>query len=271
MKKLLISLSIAVTALGARAQVVAIPDTFFLKALIAKGVDTNKNGKIETSEALAVTKLDVGYSIIFDLTGIAAFTNLDTLDCTLNHLTTLDVSKNTQLVFLNCSFNKLSTLDLSKNVALKNLSCQENKIKSLNLNLNSKLSKTDYDGSVTLIGATAREEEVLLYAEQMPSFPGGYNAMQQFIVQHIVYPEKAQKMGIEGKVYVEFIVNKDGSLSNILVKRGIGHGCDEAVIDLVRSMPKWEPARVSGRPERLKTSIPIIFKLTDNTPPKSDK
>jgi protein TonB len=106
-----------------------------------------------------------------------------------------------------------------------------------------------------------KEEEVLLYAEQMPSFVGGYKEMMLFIQKNIVYPKEALNMGIEGKVYVEFIVDAHGHLSNFIVKRGIGYGCDEAAVSVMKKMPKWEPARVNGRPVKLKTSIPIVFKL----------
>ena len=106
-----------------------------------------------------------------------------------------------------------------------------------------------------------KEEEVLLYAEQMPSFIGGYKEMQLFILKNIVYPREAQNMGIEGKVYVEFIVDQTGTLSNFTVKKGIGYGCDEAAVTVMKKMPKWEPAKVNGRAVKLKTSVPIVFKL----------
>jgi len=105
------------------------------------------------------------------------------------------------------------------------------------------------------------EEEVLLYAEQMPSFVGGYKEMQLFILKNIFYPREAQNMGIEGKVYIEFIVDQNGNLSNFNVKKGIGYGCDEAAVSVMKKMPKWEPAKVNGRAVKLKTSVPIVFKL----------
>jgi Leucine-rich repeat (LRR) protein len=91
------------------------PDITFLGVLIREGVDTDKDGKISSAEAEAVRSLDISYSSIDDITGISAFVNLDTLICYLNNLTSLDVSRNTKLVYLDCNSNKLTRLDLSGN------------------------------------------------------------------------------------------------------------------------------------------------------------
>ena len=106
-----------------------------------------------------------------------------------------------------------------------------------------------------------KEEEIFTYAEQMPSFPGGYKEMMLFIQKNITYPKEALSMGIEGKVYIEFVVDAEGNLSNFTVKKGIGYGCDEAALAVVKKMPKWDAAKMNGRPVKIRTSMPISFKL----------
>ena len=120
--------------------------------------------------------------------------------------------------------------------------------------------------------------------EQMPNFPGGETALMKYISEHLVYPQEAKDAGvegrmldfingnleypqeakdaeIEGKVFVSFIVEKDGSLSSIKLLRGIGYGCDEAAMDVVRKMPKWKPAIQRGKPVRVQYQLPFNFKL----------
>jgi hypothetical protein len=153
MKKLFLSLLFPLTtSVAVQAQnTVIIPDTNFLKALIAtpNNVDTNKDGKIQTSEAQAVTVLNVGaffsvyYSPIKDLTGIQAFTNLTDLNCSSNKLTSLDLSKNTALVILNCSYNSLINLDLRSNISLVHLKCYTNQLNSIDISKNVNLQTLD--------------------------------------------------------------------------------------------------------------------------------
>lgn len=114
------------------AQNVNIPDAHFLKTLISLGIDTNHDSIIQMSEATGIRSLNVSSAGISDLSGIEAFTNLDTLDCSSNQLPSLDLSKNIRLVSLYCAINKLTTLDLSKNTSLRDLSCSNNKLTALN-------------------------------------------------------------------------------------------------------------------------------------------
>jgi protein TonB len=106
-----------------------------------------------------------------------------------------------------------------------------------------------------------KEEEIVTYAEQMPSFPGGYKEMMLFIQKNVVYPKEASSMGIEGKVFIGFVVDQQGNLSNFTVTKGIGYGCDEAALNVVKKMPKWEAAKMNGRPVKIRISMPITFKL----------
>jgi Leucine-rich repeat (LRR) protein len=119
------------------------PDVTFLGVLIREGVDANRDGKISSAEAEAVRTLDISYSSIEDVTGIGAFTNLDTLICYYNLLTSLDVSHNTNLVYLDCLDNKLTSLDLSKNTALTTLLCNSNMLTYLDVSNNTRLNHID--------------------------------------------------------------------------------------------------------------------------------
>jgi protein TonB len=95
----------------------------------------------------------------------------------------------------------------------------------------------------------------------MPEFPGGYNAIPSYISKNIVYPEKAKKEKIEGRVFVNFIVEKDGKVSDVKVLRGIGGGCDEEAMRVVREMPDWTPGMQDGQAVRVSYNVPIVFAL----------
>ena len=97
--------------------------------------------------------------------------------------------------------------------------------------------------------------------ESMPSFEGGITEFYKFVGNNLKYPAQARRMGIEGKVFVHFIIDKDGSLSDIKVVRGIGAGCDEEVVRIVQKSPKWNPGKQRGRPVRVRMMLPITFKL----------
>lgn len=106
-----------------------------------------------------------------------------------------------------------------------------------------------------------KEEEAFAVVEQMPSFPGGYNEMQLFIKKHINYPREALNMSIEGKVIVGFEVGKDGKVEKISVLKGIGYGCDEEAVRVVKMMPPWEAGKMNGRYVKVKMTIPIKFAI----------
>ena len=103
--------------------------------------------------------------------------------------------------------------------------------------------------------------EVFNMAEQMPSFVGDENALYTFLSKHIIYPLSAKENNVEGKVVVKFIVEKDGAVSNIEILRKLGFGCDEEVIRLIKSMPKWIPGKQNGKLVRVYFTLPIVFRL----------
>ncbi len=107
------------------------------------------------------------------------------------------------------------------------------------------------------------EPEVYQIVEQMPAFPGGEEKLLEFLSKNIEYPEEARKAEIQGRVFVGFVVEKDGSVGDVKVLRGIGGGCDEEAVRVVKSMPKWKPGMHKGEPVRVSYQIPIHFKLED--------
>lgn len=105
------------------------------------------------------------------------------------------------------------------------------------------------------------EGEVFTNVEQMPSFPGGDQKMHEYLRDNIEYPVTARDSGIQGRVFINFIVEPDGSISNVKVLRGIGGDCDEEAVRVVKAMPKWQPGRQRGKAVRVSYTLPVVFKL----------
>jgi periplasmic protein TonB len=105
------------------------------------------------------------------------------------------------------------------------------------------------------------EQEIFTVVESMPEFPGGAQAMMEYIARNIRYPPMARESGIQGRVFVNFVVEPDGSVSNVNVLRGIGGGCDEEAIRVVQGMPKWTPGRQRGKAVRVSFNLPVRFTL----------
>ena len=107
-------------------------------------------------------------------------------------------------------------------------------------------------------------EEVFVVVEVMPTFPGGEEALFDFLTSSLIYPSVARENGIEGVVVIQFIVEKDGSISDIKVLRPIGGGCSEEAIRVMKKMPKWIPGKQRNVPVRVKFTLPIRFKMQTN-------
>ncbi len=107
----------------------------------------------------------------------------------------------------------------------------------------------------------AADQTVYKFTDTPPLFPGGFDAMQQWIANHIQYPKQAMDFGTEGIVYVSFVVNADGSVTDAKVERGIGSGCDEEAVRAVENMPEWIPGKMNKNAVRVKQTIPIRFEL----------
>lgn len=105
------------------------------------------------------------------------------------------------------------------------------------------------------------QENVYEIVEEMPEFPGGVAKMNEYLSNSIVYPDYAIENNIEGRVVVEFIVNADGTLTNLQIKRSIHESLDNEALRVVKSMPKWKPGKMNGKLVRVKYVLPISFNL----------
>lgn len=116
-----------------------------------------------------------------------------------------------------------------------------------------------------IIIAEAPEEEIadeiFTIVEDQPYFVGGQAMFRQFILKNLVYPTQARRFGIEGKVFVQFVVERDGSLTDIKVLKGIGAGCDREAVRVLAKSPKWHPGKQRGNPVRVRAIIPLNFTL----------
>lgn len=114
------------------------------------------------------------------------------------------------------------------------------------------------------VQASREEKEVegiFVVVEDAPEFPGGDKKRIDFLTENIKYPHKALESGVQGTVYVGFVVEKDGSINDAKVLRGIGKGCEEEALRVIRMMPKWEPGAQRSKPVRVQITLPIIFSL----------
>lgn len=111
-------------------------------------------------------------------------------------------------------------------------------------------------------------DSIFQIVDQMPEFPGGIEALMDFVGKNVKYPEEAKEKEISGRVFASFVIEKDGSVSNVKVLRGIGGGCDDEAVRVIKTMPKWKPGMQKGKPARVSYQIPINFKLADTPSPK---
>ena len=106
------------------------------------------------------------------------------------------------------------------------------------------------------------EEVIFVVVESMPEFPGGPQAMMKYIAENIKYPVIAQENGIQGRVICQFVVEKDGKVSDIQVVRSSGEASlDKEAVRVINSMPKWKPGKQRGKPVRVKYTLPVNFRL----------
>lgn len=108
------------------------------------------------------------------------------------------------------------------------------------------------------------EGEIFTIVENMPEFPGGNMALEAFLAKNIVYPDKAVKYDIQGIVYVSFVIDKEGYVRNVKILRGIGGGCDEEAVRVVKLMPKWKPGTQNGKPVNVLFNMPFTYSLSNS-------
>ena len=110
---------------------------------------------------------------------------------------------------------------------------------------------------------TGYDKKVFLVVEQPPEFVGGLEAMYKFIAMNMKYPASARKRGIEGSVFVGFIIDADGVIREASIIKGISVDCNDEALRVIKMMPKWNPGIQSGRPVRVKFVLPIKFKIDE--------
>jgi TonB family protein len=109
-----------------------------------------------------------------------------------------------------------------------------------------------------------QEQATFTVVEKMPTFVGGDEARMKYLQENITYPEEARNEGIEGTVYVSFVVEANGSTSDVRILRGIGGGCDEEAVRVISQMPAWQPGEQRGEAVRVQFNMPIKFKLGES-------
>ena len=109
--------------------------------------------------------------------------------------------------------------------------------------------------------ALSDADDVYMVVEDQPTPEGGMKAFYQYVGQNMKYPTKARRMGIEGKVFIQFVVNKDGALTDVKAIKGIGAGCDEEAVRVIKEASAWNPGQQKGQPVKVRMVMPITFKL----------
>ncbi|MDY6326982.1 MAG: energy transducer TonB [Bacteroidales bacterium] len=116
------------------------------------------------------------------------------------------------------------------------------------------------DEPIEVVEDVADEEPPMMFTEEMPEYPGGPEALNAFLTREIQYPEVARNNGITGTVLIEFVVEKDGRVSNAKVKVPLFPECDKEAVRGVMAMPKWKPGKNMGKPVRCFYQVPVTFR-----------
>jgi len=129
------------------------------------------------------------------------------------------------------------------------------------------IKKTEAGTTMTQKGKSAcngeeySDEEIFVVVENMPEFPGGTKALMEFISNNVKYPVIAQKNGITGRVFVGFVIDKDGSITNVKVLKPVDPALEKEAIRVIKAMPKWKPGTQKGKKAKVSYTIPINFSL----------
>jgi len=125
---------------------------------------------------------------------------------------------------------------------------------------------TEEDVIDIFVAAEPEEEEIdqiLTIAEEMPTPVGGYDAFYKFFAKNVVYPPIAKKAAIEGRVILEITINSEGKLSNAVVAKGIGFGCDKEALRVMKLWEDWNPGKQRGKPRTIRMYVPLVFRFTE--------
>ncbi len=109
--------------------------------------------------------------------------------------------------------------------------------------------------------ADTGDEDIFMVVEDMPQFPGGN--VTKWIAKNVKYPQLAQENGIQGKVFIKFVIEKDGSITDVQVSRGVDASLDKEAVRVIKAMPKWKPGKQRGKAVRVSYTLPINFQLSN--------
>ncbi len=105
------------------------------------------------------------------------------------------------------------------------------------------------------------KQETFIDVQEMPSYLGGDTERRRFLADNIKYPQQASELGIQGTVYLQFVVDSKGNITEAKILRGIGGGCEEEALRVVKMMPQWHPGRQNGKAVRVLYTMPVSFRL----------
>lgn len=129
------------------------------------------------------------------------------------------------------------------------------------LSLMAAFSLATVQAQKTVVSQKEQKPEVFMVVENMPEYPGGNEAMIAFFVKNMKYPADAQKNKVQGRVLVIFVVERDGTITDVQVAKPTFPSLDDEAMRLVKKMPKWKPGTQRGVPVRVKFTLPVVFKL----------
>lgn len=133
----------------------------------------------------------------------------------------------------------------------------------IDINMDTEVQEDSKAEEITIQPQEEKEDvdQIFSIVEEQAAYKGGLGAFYEFVGKKIKYPAQAKRMNIEGKVFVEFVIERDGRLTDVKAIKGIGGGCDEEAVRVVASSPGWNPGKQRGKPVRTRFVIPINFRL----------
>ena len=133
----------------------------------------------------------------------------------------------------------------------------------LNIKFDVEVTEDTKVEAVTVVAEEPKEEvdEIFSVVEETATPKGGLPAFYKYVGEKMKYPAQARRMGVEGRVFVQFVIGKDGSINDVKIIKGIGAGCDEEASRVMQSAPSWNPGKQRGKPVKQRYTLPIIFKL----------
>lgn len=129
------------------------------------------------------------------------------------------------------------------------------------LSLMAAFSLATVQAQKTVVSQKEQKPEVFMVVENMPEYPGGNEAMFAFFAKNMKYPADAQKNKVQGRVFVTFVVERDGTITDVQVAKPTFPSLDDEAMRMVKKMPKWKPGTQRGVPVRVQFTLPVVFKL----------